>query len=306
MSSWNGKVLRVDLTSGKIEAEVVGHEFRMDYLGARGINSKFLFDEVKPGIDPLSPDNILIIGAGALNRIGIPGVSRFTITAKSPLTNILGDANAGGGFAMELKGTGYDHIVVTGKAKKPAYLWINNSCVEIRDAGNIWGKSTWATEGAIRRELGEKVRVASIGQAGENLVRFACVVNEISNANGRTGMGAVMGSKNLKAVAVRGEKRFDIAHPEEFKIWKKELLRKVGGSPFYLLKAKYGTLTLTTRLRADINHCITLSFPIFSRHPPYQSSKLLNSDFVFCKTKVTFRIVCIQLLRLNLKESGLK
>ena len=251
MSSWNGKILRVDLTSGKIEAEAISHEFRMDYLGARGINSRILFDEVKPGIDPLSPDNTLIIGAGTLNRIGIPGASRFTITAKSPLTGILGDANAGGYFASELKGTGYDHIVFIGKADKPVYLWIDNARVEIREARHIWGKSTGETEEAIREELGdEKIRVISIGPAGENLVRFACVVNDISNVSGRTGMGAVMGSKNLKAVAVKGEKRFDIAHPEEFKIWKKELLRKVGSSPFYLLKAKYGTLTLTTRLNS--------------------------------------------------------
>lgn len=249
MSSWEGRVLRVDLSSGKIESETIVHEFRMDYLGARGINSRFLFDEVRPGIDPLSPDNVLIIGAGALNRMGIPGASRFTITAKSPLTGILGDANAGGGFAIELKGTGYDHIVFTGKAENPVYLWIDDARVEIRNAGNVWGKSTWETEEAIRKELGdEKVKVASIGQAGENLVRFACVVNEISNANGRTGMGAVMGSKNLKAIAVRGRKRIDIAHAEEFKVWKKDLLRKVGGNPYYPLKAKYGTPTLTVKL----------------------------------------------------------
>ena len=246
MSSWNGKIIRVDLTSGRTTAEEIDLKFRLDYLGARGINSRILFDELSPEVDPLSPSNVLIIGTGALNRLGIPGATRYTISAKSPLTGILGDANAGGTFGIELKGTGYDHIIVTGKAARPVYVWIDRGHVEIKEAGHIWGKTSWETAEAIRQELGdEKVSVASIGQAGENLVKFACVVSGLSSVNGRTGMGAVMGSKNLKAIAARGGDGIKMAHPEDFERWKDELIHRVGSLPYYAPKAKYGTLCLT-------------------------------------------------------------
>jgi aldehyde:ferredoxin oxidoreductase len=246
MISWNGRMVRVDLTSGKIGVEEIGQKFRLNYLGARGINSRYLFDEISPGVDPLSPSNVLIIGSGILTRMGIPGATRYTITAKSPLTGILGDANAGGTFGIALKEAGYDHIIVTGKAERPVYLWVDNVHVEIREASHIWGKTTWETAEEIRRELGdEKISVASIGQAGENLVRFACVVSGLSSVNGRTGMGAVMGSKNLKAIAVRRGESFPIPHPEEFERWKEDLLERVGSLPYYAPKAKYGTICLT-------------------------------------------------------------
>jgi len=245
MYGWAGTILRVDLSSGKIEKEPLSEELRHNYLGGRGINSRILYDEVKPGIDPLGPENRLIFGAGLLTGT-LTASGRFTVTAKSPITNILGDGNAGGHFAPELKYAGYDHIVFTGKADKPVYLWIDDDRVELRDAGHLWGKTTDVTDRMIKEEIGDpNIHIAYIGPGGENLVRFACVMANLHCAAGRTGMGAVMGSKNLKAVAVRGTKGIKVAQPEIFRRLALDSQRRMMQNKLYYSNSVYGTTAIT-------------------------------------------------------------
>ena len=219
MYGWMGQRLKVYLTEGKIVKEPLPEELRLNYLGGRGLNSKTLFDEVKPGIDPLSPDNVFMVGAGPLVGTAAPGASRWTVTAKSTVAvpGGIGDGNGGGDFAAELKFAGYDQVIFYGRSPKPVYLWINNDQVELRDAAHLWGKNNGETNKLLWKELGDReVRVLSIGPAGENLVRITKVFSNITRSGGKSGMGAVMGSKNLKAVAVRGTGSVKIAKPAEF------------------------------------------------------------------------------------------
>lgn len=242
MYGWMGTILRVDLSSGKIEKEPLSEELRLGYLGGRGINSRILYDSVGPEVEPLSEENILIYGTGPVVGTVAPSAARITVTAKSPLTGILGDGNSGGHFSVEMKRAGYDHIVFTGKAEGPVYLWIDNDHVEIRSAEHLWGKTTSETDREIHRELGNPlIKVAAIGLAGENQVKYASIMFETVHAVGRTGMGAVMGSKNLKAVAVRGTKGVKVAHPGAFLRLSKSLNERIISNPVYKGLAYYGT-----------------------------------------------------------------
>lgn len=215
---YNGKILRVDLSSGKISVDEPDEVFYRRYIGGRSLALYYLLKELEPGVDPLGPDNMLIFATSVITGAPLPGTSRFSVAARSPLTETYGESEAGGFFGPELKFAGYDAVIIKGKADKPVYLWIHDGEVEIRDAGKIWGKTGKEVQEGIREELGDdKVRVALIGPAGEKLVRFACIVNELKHVNGRGGMGAVMGSKNLKAVAVRGTKRVEAKEPDTVK-----------------------------------------------------------------------------------------
>jgi aldehyde:ferredoxin oxidoreductase len=210
------KIAYIDLSEGKIESKPIPLEIRKKYLGGRGLDAYLLYNHAPKGCDPLGPDNPLLISGGILTATCASATARTHIMAKSPLTGLLGSANMGGFFAPELAWAGYHHLVITGKAEKPVYIWIHNGTIEIRDASHLWGKTTTETQWAIREELGDdEIKSAVIGQAGENLVRYANVMTGIKNAAGRTGMGCVMGSKNLKAVAVRGTMDIKIAHPIE-------------------------------------------------------------------------------------------
>jgi aldehyde:ferredoxin oxidoreductase len=218
-----GKIVRVDLTSHRVVDEKLDVDIARKYFGGRGLGAKILFEELKPGIDPLGPENTLVFAAGPVTGVPFPGNSRYVVMAKSPLTGLWGEANSSGFFGSELKFAGYDAVVVEGKADSPVYLWIHDGEVEIKDAIHLWGKVTGGVQKTIRAEQDdEKIRVASIGPGGENLVRFACVINDLHRAAGRCGMGAVMGSKKLKAVAVRGTRKVEVANKEGFK----ELLKK--------------------------------------------------------------------------------
>lgn len=218
MGGYNGKILRVDLSAEKISVDEPDELFYRRYLGGRCLALYYLLKELEPGVDPLGPDNLLIFAPGIVTGAPIPGTSRFTAATKSPLTGTFGGSEAGGFFGPELKFAGYDAVLVKGKADRPVYLWIHDGEAEIRDAGKLWGKTGKETQEGIRRELGDEgVRVALIGPAGEKLVRFACIANELKHVNGRGGMGAVMGSKNLKAVAVRGTKKVEVKDPEKVK-----------------------------------------------------------------------------------------
>jgi len=211
---YGGSILTIDLSEEKITKEPTS-SYSRDFLGGRGINIKLLYDMVPPGLDPLAPDSPLIFGAGPLVGSPIPA-SRTEITAKSPETGFLGSSNIGGFWGPELKFAGYDHVVITGKAEKPVYIWIENERVEIKDASMIWGKDTYETQDILRNELDPETEIVCIGQAGENLVRFAAIQHRLGHSASRTGMGTVMGSKNLKAIAVHGTKEVSLADPDKY------------------------------------------------------------------------------------------
>ncbi len=217
MQGYAGRILRVDLTTGQTRAEPLEEARARKHLGGRGLGAQVLFDEMSPGADPLGPENRLVMAMGPLAGTNAPGSGRFAVVAKSPLTGVFGEAYTGGFFAHELKFAGYDGIVVEGKADKPVYVHVRDDLVEILDAAHLWGKETVDAQQAIRRELhDEGYRIAGIGIAGEKLVRFACVINDADRAAGRTGLGAVMGAKNLKAIAVRGKGPVRVADPKAF------------------------------------------------------------------------------------------
>ena len=246
---YNGKIVRVDLTSGTVKVEEPGEIVYRTYLGGGGLASYYLLRELKPGIDPLSADNILIFASSVISGAPIAGMVRYTVAAKSPLTGAYGEAEAGGFWGPELKFAGFDAVIITGKAEKPCYLWIHDGEVEIRSAEKIWGLETGPAQERIREELKEKrARVALIGPAGENRVRYACVVNELKHANGRTGMGAVMGSKLLKAIAVRGTKKMTSHDPKKLRELSKELAELIGRHGPNKVLHKLGTSNLVTPL----------------------------------------------------------
>ena len=212
---YNGKILRVDLSRMIISVDQPGEKFYRLYFGGRGFISFHLLRELKAGIDPLGPDNKLIFAPGVVTGAPVGGCGRNSVGGKSPLTGAYGDAEVGGFWGTELKHAGYDAIIIEGRSEKPVYLWIKDGEAEIRDAAHLWGKPTLECQDILRNDVKEPVaRTAIIGQAGENLVRYACILNDVVHAAGRTGMGAVMGSKNLKAIAVRGRNRPQLADPD--------------------------------------------------------------------------------------------
>ena len=211
-----GTILRVDLTKEKITREPTA-PYARQFIGGRGVDVRILYGETGPETKPLDPENVLLFGTGPLTGTLFPGTSRTDVMSKSPVTNILGNSNFGGIWAAELKYAGYDHLVLKGKAKKPVYIHIDNEEIEIRDASHLWGKDTYETQRLIREELADpEVKVVCVGPAGENSVVYATVQSSVGDAASRTGMGAVMGSKNLKAIAVRGTKGVKLADPEKF------------------------------------------------------------------------------------------
>jgi aldehyde:ferredoxin oxidoreductase len=203
------KILRVNLSSGTWEIETLTKEFYRTYPGGKALAGYILLNEMPPNVEPLSPENILVIANGLLTGAPVSTATRYVVSAKSPLTNAYGESEAGGFWGPELKMAGFEAIVVTGRSPEPVFLWIQDGEVEIRPADHLWGQKTYEVQEAIRTELGDdKIRVLQIGPAGENLVRFAGITNDLRHFNGRNGMGAVMGSKNLRAVAVRGHTRY--------------------------------------------------------------------------------------------------
>ena len=214
-----GKILRVNLTSGRISVDEPDEAFYRTYLGGAGFVSYFLLKEVPAGVDPLSAENKLIFAAGPMTGLGMGGATRDCVGAKSPLTGGFAKSECGGFFPMEFKRTGYDALIVEGKADRPVYIWIDpDGRVELRDASHLWSKTCAETQDAIAQEVGERlVRTAAIGPAGENMVRFAAIMNDLKDAHGRGGMGAVMGSKNLKAVAARGRRAPELADPDRIR-----------------------------------------------------------------------------------------
>ena len=203
--AWTRKILRVDLTKGTCKSEPLNMDWAQQYLGQRGLATKYFVAEVDPKVDPLSPANKMIMATGPLTGTPASTGGRYSVITKGPLTGAIACSNSGGYFGAELKFAGWDMVIFEGKSPKPVYLSIEDDKVELRDAAHLWGKTTWQTEEIIKKSHQDpQVRVCSIGRAGENGVLFSCIVNDLHRAAGRSGVGAVMGSKNLKAVAVRG------------------------------------------------------------------------------------------------------
>jgi len=216
--SWAGKILRVNLTAGTVKSEPLNMEWAQNYIGSRGLGTKYLVEEVDATVDPLSSDNKIIWATGPLTGTMASTGGRYTVITKGPLTGAIACSNSGGYWGAEFKMAGWDMVIFEGKSPKPVFLYVNDDLAELRDASHLWGKSVWETEETIKKGLQDPLtRVSSIGKAGENGVLFAAVVNDLHRAAGRSGVGAVMGSKNLKAIAVRGTKGVgNIRDPKAF------------------------------------------------------------------------------------------
>jgi aldehyde:ferredoxin oxidoreductase len=213
-----GKILRIDLNALSFKIEEKDDYFYRTFMGGSAMASYFLLTELEQGIDPLGPENVLVLTTSILTGAPIPGANRFTLAAKSPLSDGFGEAEAGGFFSVELKKAGFDAVVIKGKAPKPVYLWISDGTVEFKDATQLWGHDCAYAQNAIREELDDKkIQTLTIGQGGENLVRYACVVQDLRHTAGRSGMGAVMGSKNIKAIAARGKTPVEMHDKDKLK-----------------------------------------------------------------------------------------
>jgi len=249
LHGYGGHILRVDLTSGQIRREKTDPDYMLSVIGGRGLNSTRLYEELERDCDPLTPENMLLIGVGPLTGTLLSASAFMTISGKSPLTGILGDSAAGGFFGAELKLAGYDQVVMTGRCEKPCYLCIADDHVEIREASHLWGKDIWQTTAAIRKDLNDNaVQVAAIGPAGENLVKYATVACNNSRMCGRTGMGCLFGSKHLKAVAVRGRGRLTVADTLGYLALCRELDQKIMTHPEYKKRNALGSTLLMKAL----------------------------------------------------------
>lgn len=243
MFGWNGRILHVNLGKGKAVADRYPAGMAQSYLGGRGFAVRILWDELRPGIDPLSADNKLVFAAGPLTGFALPSSGKLIVAAKSPLTWGYGDGNIGTFAAVQMRKAGYDAVVIEGKADRPIMLLVRDDSAEFFDADNLWGLNSFEVERKLAEIYGHTVGVLCIGQAGENLVKFACVVSQEGRAGGRPGMGAVMGSKKLKAVVFIGSNDLPVAYPNEMKDLGAEALRDVLMKPNYAFWKRQGTMS---------------------------------------------------------------
>ncbi len=243
MYGWQGRFLKVNLTKNKAVAENYDSKFAFNYLGGRGFAAKILWDQLKPGTDPLSPDNKLVFAAGPLTGFALPNSGKIIVASKSPITGGYGDGNIGTRAAIQLRKAGYDGIIVEGKAKSPVFIHVNDKVAELVDAKDFWGLDSFQTEKHLGAMFEPKAGILSIGPAGENLVKFATVVSQEGRSGGRPGMGAVMGSKNLKAIAVEGSNDLSPAYPKEIQELSAESFREVMTEPDFEFWKRQGTMS---------------------------------------------------------------
>jgi aldehyde:ferredoxin oxidoreductase len=249
LQGWSGKIIYVNLSKAEVKVKSLDPEFAQAFLGGRGFCSKILFDLFNPSIeDPFSPENLVCISAGLLNGTLAPTSGRFTIgVARSPLTGLFCDGNAGGAFAPELRFAGYDALVISGASPKPLYLYIEDSHLELVDASHLWGREVWEATDMLRKDYGDpELKVLTIGPAGENRDAVCSVMCDYTRAVAGGGVGAVLGSKKLKAVAVRGSGAIELADPEKFEQVAVELHQAIRSMPFYETLSKYGTPILVS------------------------------------------------------------
>jgi aldehyde:ferredoxin oxidoreductase len=240
---WNGVFLRVNLSKHKAIAESYDASLALNFIGGRGLAAKILWDELDPGTDPLSPENKLVLAAGPLTGLGLPNSGKLVVAAKSPLTGGYGDGNMGTHAAVFMRKAGFDAVIIEGKAKTPVVLHIKNEVAEFLDGRDFWGLGSFETEAQLKAAYEKNVGIVSIGQAGENLVRFATVVSQEGRAGGRPGMGTVMGSKNLKAIIFQGSKEVPVAYPEELKELSADGYREILMKPHYAFWKQQGTMS---------------------------------------------------------------
>jgi aldehyde:ferredoxin oxidoreductase len=240
---WNGVFLQVDLSKNKAVAESYDARLALNFLGGRGFAVKILWDKLKPGVEPLSPENKLVFAAGPLTGLGLPSSGKFVVAAKSPLTGGYGDGNIGTVAAVQMRNAGYDAVIIEGKADTPVVLHIKNKIAEFVDARDFWGLNSFETEAQLKDIYARTAGIVSIGPAGENLVKFATVVSQEGRAGGRPGMGAVMGSKNLKAVVFEGFDSLPVAYPKEMKELSAAGYREVMTKPSYAFWKRQGTMS---------------------------------------------------------------
>jgi len=242
LGGYKGLVLRVDLARRDQSFQKLSEENAREYLGGSGLATRILIDELRPEADPLGPENKLIFMTGPLTGTNAPCCGRYAVVSKSPLTGIYAESGSAGYWGPELKFAGFDGIVIEGRASKPLYLWIRDGQVETKNAEYLWGKTTDETEEGIKRDLGDqRIKVASIGPAGERLAKIACIVNDGGRAAGRCGLGAVMGSKNLKAIAVSGTSEVVVYDEIKFSSATTEVMKRIKASPNTEFSRKYGT-----------------------------------------------------------------
>ena len=243
--SWHGKILRVNLTIGSCESEDLNMKWAEEYLGQRGLATKYLMEEMDPSADALGPENKLIIATGPLTGTNASTGGRWSAVTKGALTGAIACSNSGGQFGGELKMAGWDFIILEGQAKNPVYLHIENEKAALLDASHLWGRSVWEIEPEIKNTHGDPLmRVASIGQAGENMVRYACIVNDLHRAAGRSGVGAVMGSKRLKAIAVRGTKGVNVSDHAKFLAAVKDTNQTLAENEGRMGLTRFGTIPM--------------------------------------------------------------
>jgi len=244
LNGYGGQVLRVNLTQGSVEKSDLDPSLARDYLGGRGFAAKILYSELEKGVDPLGEANKLVMAAGPISGLLIPGAGKTTFAAKSPATGGYADSNVGGMLSAEMKFAGYDLIIVEGVSPKPVYLYIDDDTVELRDAKDYWGQGAITAETALKKELGDDFQIALVGPGAENLVKYACICHDFGRQAGRAGVGTVMGSKKLKAIAIRGSKSIPVADVSEFRRVGREMLEFCKNSDAWDVWVRLGTAGL--------------------------------------------------------------
>jgi aldehyde:ferredoxin oxidoreductase len=243
MKGYHGRFLEVDLSSQTTKDFPLSEDFCKKYIGGATMAAALIFDRIKPGTDPLSPENPIVMATGPFTGSSIPMVSRYAVAGISPLTGFWGEATSGGVFPFRLKGSGWDGLIISGKADTPVYLYLDGGKAEIRDASDMWGQDTYNTQKMVKETVGSNsVSVACIGPAGEKLIRYACIINDQGRAAGRCGMGALMGSKNLKAVVVSGNERAEHADTKTLAELSKQAVKDIKGNLVSVAFREYGTL----------------------------------------------------------------
>jgi len=245
LGGYAGQILRVDLSTGNISTEPLPESLARDYIGGRGFIAKILYDELSPDVEPLSPENKLVIASGPLSGLLLPSSGKLHMGTKSPATGGYGDSNVGGHLAPELKYAGYDVVIIEGAAESPCYLLIDDDKVEIRDAGDLWGRESFDAEKRLKDRLGEDFQIATIGPAGERLVKFACVSHDFGRQAGRAGIGTVWGHKKLKALCIRGTRSIPLADTAGAFAFGKEMFETCFAKPEFKNWPKYGTAGVT-------------------------------------------------------------
>ena len=241
LNGYGGQVLRVNLTQGSVEKSDLDPDLARDYLGGRGFAAKVLYSELEKGVDPLGEANKLVVAAGPISGLLIPGAGKTTFAAKSPATGGYADSNVGGMLSAEMKFAGYDLIIVEGVSPEPVYLYIDDDTVELQDAKDYWGQGAITAETALKKELGDDFQIALVGPGAENLVKYACICHDFGRQAGRAGVGTVMGSKKLKAIAIRGSKSIPVADVGEFRRVGREMLEFCKNSDAWDVWVRLGT-----------------------------------------------------------------